>query len=166
MTTFAQFATRCKMRYDFADQIQVRYLHTSGEAFDTWVSGEEVLGRLESAAAEERLGELSRLDWRSLHEVAKSLPDRAKDWLLDDLTRRAADEVEEFAGENPISEGLADAIRGQETAVNPEAARRQKKWIDCLQDPQFRAIVLELAWIQLEGSWPDEQAPEEPDDWV
>lgn len=165
MTTFAQFAARCKMRYDFSDQIQVRYLHTSGEAFDTWVSGEEVLSRLESQAAEERLGELSHLDWRTLRELGQSLPDRAKDWLLDDLNRRAADEVEEFAGDNLISDSLADAIRGQETEMSPQAARR-RKWIDYLHDPQFRVKVLELAWIQLEGSWPDEQAPEEPDDWV
>jgi len=41
------------MRHDFDDQIQVRYTHTDGESFDTWVSGEEVLGRINSVESEE-----------------------------------------------------------------------------------------------------------------
>ena len=54
MTAFANFARRCRMRHDFADQFQVRYHHPNGEHYDTWVSGEEALSRLRSAGAEER----------------------------------------------------------------------------------------------------------------
>jgi hypothetical protein len=53
MTTFIQFCAGAKLRHDFSDQIQVRYLHPSGENFDTWISGEEVLRRLKTMSREQ-----------------------------------------------------------------------------------------------------------------
>ena len=43
------------MRHDFGDQIQVRYRHTDGEDYDTWVSGEEARQRLKTAEREKKI---------------------------------------------------------------------------------------------------------------
>ena len=165
MTTFQQFADRCKMRHDYRDMIQVRYSHSSGEEFDTWVSGEEILQRLESAAAEERLRKLSSLDLNELRKTADELPAQARDYGEISAKDRLAGEIEDFLGDSVISESLADTIRGgtsRETTDVPEGDR----WRAYLQDPIFRAKVVKIAWIQLEGSFPEEESKEKPDDWV
>ncbi len=45
MPDLADFSANCKMRHDYGDMIQVRYQHSDGENYDTWVSGDEVLSR-------------------------------------------------------------------------------------------------------------------------
>ena len=164
MTTFAQFAARCKMRHDFGDQIQVRYIHSDGEDYDTWVSGEEVMRRMRSEAAEERLRRLSRLNWEEIRDVGKQLPEQGKRRLSEHLRDRFADNVEDFLGDSVIGSSLAEAARGGGSDVNADPERQQ--WRARLQDAAFRAYVLELAWINLRGSFPPEEDGTDFDDWV
>ncbi len=162
MTSFEQFCTRTKMRHDFADQIQVRYRHSDGETYDTWVSGEEVMQRLRSEAAERRLRGLSRLNWKTIREAGEALPQEGRKRLQDQMKDRLADEVEDMLGDNVIGESLADAVRGEEPDEGDVAAL----WHQCLQDRMFREKVQELAWINLRGSFPEEEDTEAPDDWI
>ena len=157
MTAFAAFARRCKMRHDFADRFQVRYLHPDGEHYDTWISGEEVLSRLHAAEAEARLRELG---W-SLFGDLRAKSAGAKRALSDELRDRLGDGVEWLAGGNPVGDGLSARIRGEEDP-EPEAAR----WLAYLQDETFRAAALELAWINLRGSFPEPEAGDGEDGWV
>jgi hypothetical protein len=165
MTTFPQFCANCKMRHDFGDQIQVRYRHSNGEDYDTWVSGEEVLGRIRSGAAEKRLRGLLKLNWQEIQGAKERLPDevkeKSKSWLLDIL----ADGLEDNLGGNLIGDNLANSIRGEKDQdTSGELAK--ERWTTLLHDENFRAGVLELAWIQLEGSFPEDRSAEEPDDWI
>lgn len=165
MTNFSQFAANCKTRHDYDDMIQVRFTHPGGELFDTWVSGEEVLQRVRSEAAEERLRKLSQLDLDAIRKSANDFPELAKDRAGDEITNRLAGEIEDYLGDHIISESLADAIRGSE--AHDEAVESEgKRWLALLHDDRFRLVVLELAWIQLEGSFPEEELPDEPDDWI
>lgn len=164
MTDFRQFAANCKMRHDLSDQIQVRYHHPDGQTFDTWVSGEEVLQRLETAAAKQRLKGLTRLSWAEIREARKKAPDEVKKRLRDRLQDQLGDRIEDALGDNPISSGLAGRVRGRDKDDDPYAAQKER-WQTYLQDEAFRALVLELAWINLEGSLPDAPAAE-PDDWI
>ena len=165
MTSFAIFRDNSKMRHDFADQIQVRYRHVNGEEYDTWVSGDEVLQRLSSEASEEKLRRLSRLDWRELRNAKEQLPEQGKDKLEDTLVNRLADDVEDFIGGNVIGDNLADAVRGA-TREKRDSDDQKSRWVTLLGSEIFRMKVLELAWIQLEGSFPESNSRAEPDDWT
>lgn len=152
------------MRHDFADQIQVRYRHSDGEAYDTWVSGEEVMRRLGSEAAERRLRGLSRLSWKEIQEAKERLPEEGKERLQDHVKDRLADGLEDVLGDNVIGESLAEAVRGGD-----EEEEEETLWRARLRDEAFHEKVLELAWINLRGSFPEEDEggeAEEPDDWV
>lgn len=164
MTTFTQFVARCKMRHDFGDRIQVRYQHTDGETYDTWVSGEEVARRLRSADAEQRLEGLSRLSWDDLREAGEELPEVGKDQLHQHLQERLGDKVEDFLGDSLLGESLADAVRGKGARDEPDPEK--ERWQRRLHDGRFRAQVLALAWINLRGSFPDDENEAEFDDWV
>lgn len=168
MPTFKEFAAKAKMRPDFGDMIQVRYTHTDGDDYDTWVSGEEALQRLESETAEERLRDLSNLDWSEVKALKKHLPEKGKKSLKRKLVDRLADEVKGAVGGNVIGDSFSDAIRGEESAEDDPYEVEREKWRAFLQETTFRAKVLELAWIQLEGSFPDddEDQVDEPDDWM
>lgn len=164
MTTFQQFCARTKMRHDFADQIQVRYEHGDGEAYDTWVSGEEVMQRLRSEAAERRLRGLSRLDWQEIQEAKERLPQEGKDRLEEEARDRLADGLKDVLGDNVIGESLADAVRGRDREADDDST----VWRERLKKGAFQEKVLELAWINLRGSFPeeDEGPADEPDDWI
>ena len=162
MTSFEQFCTRTKMRHDFADQIQVRYQHANGEAYDTWVSGEEVMQRLRSEAAERRLRGLSRLRWREIREATESLPQEARERLEDEVKDRLADGLEDFLGDNVIGKSLVDRVRAGEEDEDDGPTL----WRERLGNEAFREKVLELAWINLRGSFPEEDDADEPNDWV
>jgi hypothetical protein len=164
MTTFSQFCDRAKMRHDFSDQIQVRYPHPDGEDYDTWVSGEEVLQRLRSEAAEKRLKGVSRLEWQEIRQAGRDLPEQAKKKVRDRLKDQLADTVEGIIGGNVIGDSLADNIRGRDANVEPRQWEKQK-WQASLQDEAFRTKVLELAWLNLAGSFPATPTIE-PDDWT
>lgn len=153
------------MRYDFDDQFQVRYTHPNGDHFDTWVSGEEALRRLKSEESEERIRALRNLDLQELKRVARDIPQEGKTRTWRYLKNRLADSVEEAAGDNVISETLADAVRGEENDVDSQETTRNQ-WLALLDDLSFREKLLELAWIQLEGSFPPEASSEAPDGWV
>lgn len=147
------------MRHGFADQFQVRYHHPGGESYDTWVSGEEVLSRLHSANADERLRELGRLQLDELGATWEEGKRKAKSRLVDRLRDGLGDGVESLAGGNPLGDSLADNVRGRDDAGGED-------WTRYLHDEAFRAVALELAWINLRGSFPETDTPEEPDDWV
>lgn len=167
MPTFQEFATKAKVRPDFGDMIQVRYTHTDGDDYDTWISGEEVLQRLKSETAEQRLRGLSNLDWEALEAAKESLPEKGKKSLKRKLVDRLSDEVKGAIGGNVIGDSFADAIRGEEKAKDDPYEAEREKWRAYLRQTPFKAKVLELAWIQLEGSFPDdEDTVEEPDDWM
>jgi hypothetical protein len=165
MTSFTDFRENSKMRHDFADQIQVRYRHVDGEKYDTWVSGDEVLQRLSSEASEEKLRRLSRLDVQELRKAKEQLPEQGKDELEHSISSRLADKVEGFIGGNVIGDSLADAVRG-DSVENHDSDDRKSRWVTLLRNEIFRIKVLELAWIQLEGSFPESDIPDELDDWT
>lgn len=164
MTTFTQFATRCKMRHDFGDRIQVRYYHANGESYDTWVSGEEVAQRLRSEAAEQRLRRLRQLNWEEIRNATRELPATGKRRLREELHDHLADNVEDFLGDSLIGSALAGAVRGDDSQDKPDPEK--ERWQARLQEDAFRATVLELAWINLRGSFPEEEDPTDFDDWV
>lgn len=165
MTTFKEFAVKAKMRPDFGDMIQVRYVHSDGDDYDTWVSGEEVMQRLASETAEQRLRGISKLDWETIKEARERLPEEGKKKIRRNLIDRLSDEVRGAIGGTVVGDSFADAISGRDTTEDPDELERDT-WRQRLTDDDFRAKVLELAWIQLEGSFPDEDLPEEPDDWM
>lgn len=165
MTSFDGFIAACKMRYDFDDQFQVRYQHADGEFYDTWVSGEEVLTRLRSEAAEERIENLKNLDLDAIRELADELPDIGKQRAWLGLKDRLADTMEDSIGGNAIGDRLADALRGRDSDAETYD-RERLSWLAYLDMELFRAKILELAWIQLEGSFPDDDPAGAHDDWV
>ncbi len=170
MITFERFAAGAKMRHDFADQIQVRFI-LGGEAYAAWVSGEEALARLRSEDRERRLRGLSRLtrddvrrEWRALRDEG---PERARDETERALRDRLADAMEGAIGGNVIGDSLADAVRGDDATTDRRAAEKAR-WRAELAETTFREQVLTLAWTALRGSFPEEDVvgDEGPDDWV
>ena len=164
MTTFIQFCAGAKMRHDFSDQIQVRYPHPSGENFDTWISGEEVLSRLKTISREQLIHSFSRMNWPEAKAALQRELDEGQQKAQRSLKERLASIVEDNIGGNIFGNTLADNIRGVDSSADP---REQEKalWQQRLHHDAFRAIALELAWINLEGTFPDEPSAE-PDDWV
>ncbi len=165
MTTFEDFKRRTKMRHDFSDQIQVRYQHPDGENIDTWVSGEEVLSRLYSESEEKKLRSLDQNDWKKLLRMKDSLPEKGKELLERHLRDKLADQMDDFVGESILGDSIVVAIKGDHSKEsNPESS--QSKWKALLQADPFREKVIELAWIQLEGSLPEDKSAEDFDDWT
>lgn len=160
MTTYEQFVNQCQARHDFGDVIQVRYTHFDGETYDTWVSGEEALGRLQSQAAEQRIQGLRRLDWDQVRKAAESLPEEARRKVQRTFKDLLADGVENALGTN-----LTQIISGRGSDEESTEAEKQY-WQTLLKWDDFRHIVLKLAWIQLEGSFPDEGTDGKTDGWL
>jgi hypothetical protein len=165
MTDFTTFSANCKMRHDYGDMIQVRYRHSNGEDYDTWVSGDEVMSRLSSEITEEKLHGLRDLDWKKIQKAREQWPEEAKDRAENSLLDFLANNLQENIGGNIIGDSLSDAVRGRSTDPDsPEATKA--RWLLFLQDEIIRGKVLELAWIQLEDSFPDDRTAEEPNDWI
>jgi hypothetical protein len=120
---------------------------------------------LSSEAAEKQLRAISRLDLEAIRKLAQELPERGKTEAWHTLKDRFADSVENSIGGNVLGDSLADAVRGVETELSPDEIERQR-WRLYLQSPAFKSKVLELAWIQLEGSIPGDESTEPLDDWV
>jgi hypothetical protein len=165
MSSFLYFCDNTRLRYDFDDQIQVRYTHSNGQEYDTWVSGEEVVHRLQSEHAEEMLEGLSNLDKTQLAELKARLPDLGRHAMREYLINRIADELEEFIGGNIIGDNLSDALRNKLTD-RPDQPDVAGFWKALLKDETFRLQVMSLAWIQLRGSFPEGGVAAEPDDWI
>lgn len=157
-----RFLQTAKMRHDFGDQIQVRYQHTDGQDYDTWVSGEEVVKRLKTAEQEKKI---KGFPWRSILNVGKTLPEKGKAEAKRQLRERLGDALDEVAGGNVIGDSWVDEVRGRTQPTDPHDAAKQI-WQTHLQDPTFRAQILELAWLNLSGSFPEDPTPTELDDWV
>ena len=165
MVTFTHFCERCRTRHDFDDQIQVRYQHGDEEEIDTWVSGTEAIQRLRSEVTEEELKGLSRMSVSDLRIVIDSLPEMARNLVRRTLRDKLADRLSDNIGGNVIGDSLSDSIRGKPRA--PEHAGSEKeRWRALLRYDPFRQEVLELAWIQLEGSFPETEPDSGPDDWL
>lgn len=164
MPTLAQFANRLKMRHDYSDMIQVRYIHPDGETFDTWISGEEVLSRLKTASREQLIRSFSTMKLDEAKSGIKHEIEAQKDKQKQNLKERLAGKIEEAVGGNIFGDTLADNIRGVDSTVDPNA-KEKAMWQSRLEQRPFRAIAIELAWFNLKGSLPEESPPE-PDDWV
>ncbi|MBP8000021.1 MAG: hypothetical protein KA314_09975 [Chloroflexi bacterium] len=162
MVILKRFIETAKMRHDFGDQIQVRYRHTDGEDYDTWVSGEEARQRLKTAEREKKI---KGFPWKSILNVGKTLPEKGKAEAKRQLWERLGDALDDVAGGNVIGDSWVDAVRGRTSPADPYSAEKQT-WQTHLQDPTFRAQILELAWLNLSGSFPEDPTPTEPDDWV
>jgi len=164
MTTFIQFCAGAKLRHDFSDQIQVRYPHPTGENFDTWISGEEVLSRLKTMSREQLIHSFSRMNWTEAKAALQRELDEGQQNARRSLKERLAGLVEDSIGGNIFGDTLANNIRGVDSSADP---REQEKalWQQRLHHDAFRAVALELAWINLEGTFPPEPSAE-PDDWV
>ena len=161
MVILKRFLQTAKMRHDFGDQIQVRYPHTDGQDYDTWVSGEEALKRLKTVAQEKKI---KGFPWRSILNVGKTLPEKGKAEAKRQLWERLGDALDEVAGGNVIGDSWVETVRGRAQPTDPHDAAKQT-WQTHLQDPTFRAQILELAWLNLSGSFPEDPTPES-DDWV
>jgi len=164
MTTQNQFCDKAKMRHDFSDQIQVRYSHPNGEDFDTWISGEEVMQRLDTKSRERLIKSFSQKKWRQMRDEAQDLIEKKKNKTKKNFKDRFADMVSDNVGDNIFGDTLADKIRGVDSDVDPYDQEKQL-WQSRLQNDAFRSIAIELAWINLEGTLPDE-GEESVDDWV
>lgn len=164
MTTFIQFCAGAKLRHDFSDQIQVRYPHPTGEDFDTWISGEEVLRRLKTMSREQLIHSFSRMNWTEAKAALQRELDEGQQKARRSLKERLAGLVEDNLGGNIFGDTLANNIRGVDSHADP---REQEKalWQERLRHDAFRAVALELAWINLEGTFPAEPTVE-PDDWL
>lgn len=164
MTTFIQFCAGAKLRHDFSDQIQVRYPHPTGEDFDTWISGEEVLRRLKTMSREQLIHSFSRMNWTEAKAALQRELDEGQQKARRSLKERLAGLVEDNLGGNIFGDTLANNIRGVDSHADP---REQEKalWQERLRHDAFRAVALELAWINLEGTLPAETTAE-PDDWL
>lgn len=169
MTTITQFNARAKMRHDYSDMIQVRYPHPNGENFDTWVSGEEIMARLKTQDRERLIKSFSQKDLpqtrAALKKEAQKGMEAAKKKARRSFKDRLADVVGDQIGGNIFGDTLADNIRGVDSNVDPRERERQQ-WQNRLRDKAFRAMALELAWIDLAGTMPDEGDEAEPDDWI
>ena len=165
MTTYEQFQAKAKTRHDYSDMIQVRYPHPTGEAFDTWVSGEEVMSRLNTAARERLIKSFSRKNWGQAKDALREEIDKGKQKAKRSLKDRLAGAVSDAVGGNIFGDTLADNVRGVDSNEDSYALEKQE-WQHRLQDGSFRAIVLELAWINLRGTMPDEGGTAAADDWI
>lgn len=165
MTTFDQFCSGAKMRHDYSDMIQVRYPHPSGENFDTWVSGEEVMQRLDAQARERLIKGFSQKNWPEAKDAVRQEFEKGKEKARRSLQDRLADVVSDQIGSNIFGDTLADNLRGVNS--NTDTYDREKElWQNRLHDEPFRAIALKLAWINLDGTLPDENNEKSSDDWV
>jgi hypothetical protein len=152
------------MRHDFDDQIQVRYQYDD-EHFDTWVSGTEALQRLESVETEEQIRSLGELDSNDLRFVLESLPETTRSAIRRSLSEKAAERLESLIGGNLIGDAISNAILGRSDEPLPSSFVKER-WRALIRYEPFRQKVLELAWIQLEGSFPDSGVEPPPDDWL
>lgn len=164
MTTFLQFARGAKMRHDFSDQIQVRYSHANGEDFDTWISGEEVIARLKTASREELIKSFSQMNVRQAKRGVKKEIEERKKQFRSDIMDRLGGLVEDNIGGNLFGDTLADNIRGRDSNRD-EYAEEKQRWQNLLRDDAFRMVALQLAWINIGDTLPDEEQAES-DDWV
>ncbi|MEM7335510.1 MAG: hypothetical protein AAF490_25750 [Chloroflexota bacterium] len=164
MPTLAQFANRIKMRHDYSDMIQVRYSHTDGETYDTWVSGDEVVARLKTMSREQLIKSFSTLNFEQAKASLEAEISAQKEKKKRNFFNKMADKVEDGIGGNLLGDTLANRIRGVDGDEHP-LDRQKAYWQNKLTEDAFRAVAIDLAWFNLEDSLPEEPKAE-PDDWV
>ena len=152
------------MRHDFSDQIQVRYSHANGEDFDTWISGEEVLARLKTASREELIKSFSQMNLEQAKRGVKKEIEERKKQFRSDVMDRLGGLVEDNIGGNIFGDTLADNIRGHDSNRD-EYNEEKQQWQSRLRDEAFHIVALQLAWINIGDTLPDEETAES-NDWV
>ena len=75
-----------------------------------------------------------------------------------------ADRLESNIGGNAIGDALSDAVRGRESSSTFRLPGKDQ-WRSLIRYEPFREKALELAWIQLEGSFYDTRIEPPADDW-
>ena len=153
-----------KARHDYSEMLQVRYPHPNGEAYDTWVSGEEAMSRLNTQARERLIKSFSAKDWEQAKKSAREEWEKGKRTAEQETRNRLGDLLEDQIGSNIFGDTLADNVRGVDSTIDRRDAEKQL-WQSRLRDPEFRAMILQLAWISLDGSLPDEAPASDLDDW-
>jgi hypothetical protein len=165
MTTQTQFNTSAKARHHHSDQIQVRYPHPNGKQYDTFVSGEEAMSRLNTQAQNRLIKSFSSKNWREAKHSLKEEWRKGKKASEKKLRNRLGSFVQDKVGGNVFGDTLADNVRGVDSTIDPREAEK-KLWQNRLHDAEFKQMVLNLAWLDLEGSLPKEDDPADTDDWV
>lgn len=165
MTTFDQFCARTKMRHDYSDMIQVRYIHPNGEPFDTWVSGEEIMQRLNTQTRERLIKSFSQKNWQEAKDAARQEIEKGQETARRSLKNRLANIISDQIGGNILGDTLADNMRSVDS--NIDAYDQEKTvWQSHLQNSDFRAIAFQLAWTNLAGTLPEDKTGPQLDDWV
>jgi hypothetical protein len=95
--------------------------------------------------------------------VKKEIEERKKQFRSDVMDRLGG-LVEDNIGGNIFGDTLADNIRGRDSNRD-EYAEEKQQWQNHLRDDVFRMVALQLAWINIGDTLPDEGRAE-PDDWV
>ncbi|MEZ4642177.1 MAG: hypothetical protein R3E31_05445 [Chloroflexota bacterium] len=77
--------------------------HPTGENFDTWVSGEEVMARLNTAARERLIKSFSNKNWNQAKEALRDEMDKGKQSAKRKLKDRLAGKVTDVMGDNILA---------------------------------------------------------------
>jgi len=164
MTTQTQFLTKAKARHHHKDMIQVRYPHPNKKKYDTFVSGEEAISRLDTQAQDRLIKSFSTKNWDQAKHSIKGEYKKGKEASGKKFKNRLGDFVQDKVGGNVFGDTLADNVRGVDSTKDPREAEKEQ-WQRRLHDSEFKEMVIQLAWIDLEGSLPQEDETE-TDDWV
>jgi len=164
MTTQTQFLTKAKARHHHKDMIQIRYPHPNKKKYDTFVSGEEAISRLDTQAQDRLIKSFSTKNWDQAKHSIKGEYQKGKEVSGKKFKNRLGDFVQDKVGGNVFGDTLADNVRGVDSTKDPREAEKEL-WQSRLHDSEFKEMVIQLAWIDLEGSLPQEDETE-TDDWV
>ncbi|NHZ71703.1 MAG: hypothetical protein GWP17_01285, partial [Aquificales bacterium] len=107
MTTQTQFNTSAKTRHHHSDMIQVRYPHPNGKQYDTFVSGEEAMSRLDTQAQDRLIKSFSTQNWDQAKHSIKKEWHKGKDASGKKLKNRLGDFVQDKVGGNVFGDTLA-----------------------------------------------------------
>lgn len=165
MTTQTQFIAKAKARHHHSDQIQVRYPHPNKKKYDTFVSGEEAMSRLNTNAQDRLIKSFSTKNWGQAKSSIKGELHKGKKASGKKLKHRLGGYVEDKIGGNVVGDTLADNVRGIDSTKDPREIEKEM-WQERLHDTEFKDMVLYLAWLDLDGSLPKEDDPNDVDDWV
>lgn len=165
MTTQTQFLAKAKARHHHSDQIQVRYPHPNGKKYDTFVSGEEAMSRLDTQAQDRLIKSFSTKNWDQAKSSLKREWKKGQEASSKKFKNRLGDFVEDKVGGNVFGDTLADNVRGVDSTKDPREVEKEI-WQSRLHDAEFKSMILNLAWLDLEGSLPKEDDPSDTDDWI
>ncbi len=165
MTTKTQFLAKAKARHHHKEMLQVRYPHPNGKNYDTFVSGEEAMSRLNTQAKDRLIKSFSTKNWEQAKSSLKKEWRKGQESSSKKLKNRLGDFVQDKVGDNVFGDTLADNVRGVDSTKDPREVEKEM-WQNRLHDTEFKEMILNLAWLDLEGSLPKEDDPDDADDWV